>query len=76
MRTKRRVGRRVWLMMTRSLPGHVALALTTGLVCGVAAAHYRAIILPPYAAILGALVAYPALVAAWWRLPRPRRSRR
>ena len=47
-------------MLTRSLPGHVALALTTGLVFGIAAARYHTVILPPYAAILGALVDYPA----------------
>jgi hypothetical protein len=63
-------------MLTRSLPGHIALALTMGLACGVVAARYRAMILPPYAAILGALVAYPVLIAVWWRLPRPKRSRR
>jgi hypothetical protein len=50
-------------MLSRSLPGHITLALTTGLVCGVVSARYHTVILPPYAAILGALVAYPALVA-------------
>jgi hypothetical protein len=75
MKTKRRLARQ-GRMMTRSIPGHVALALATSLVCGAAAARFHAVIVPPYAAILGALVAYPALVAAWWRLPRPKRSGR
>jgi hypothetical protein len=26
---------------------------------------------PPYAAILGTVILYPALVAVWRRLPRP-----
>jgi hypothetical protein len=76
MNTKRRLARRVWRLLTRSLPAHVALALAVGLGCGVAAARYHTVISPPYAAILGALVAYPALVVAWRRLPRPGRNGR
>jgi predicted membrane protein len=76
MKTKRRLAGRVWRMMTRSIPGHVIMALVTSLVCGAAAARFHAAVLPPYAAILGALVAYPVLVAAWWRFPRLGRSGR
>jgi len=62
--------------MTWPLSGHVALALATGLAGGIAAARYPTAISPPYAAILGALVVYPAMVAMWWRLHRPRRRGR
>jgi hypothetical protein len=51
-------------------PRHAALALTTGLVCGALAARIGGPIAPPYAAILGTLIGYPALVAVWRRLPR------
>jgi len=51
-------------------PRHVALALATGLACGVLSSRISGIISPPYAAIIGTLVAYPALVAVWRRLPR------
>jgi hypothetical protein len=57
--------------MTWPLSGHVALALATGLTGGIAAAHYPTAISPPYAAILGTLVVYPAMFAMWWRFNRP-----
>jgi hypothetical protein len=57
------VARVVWVS-----PLHAALALATGLVCGSFAARIGGTISPPYAAILGTLVVYPALVAIWSRL--------
>ncbi len=57
--------------MTWPLSGHVVLALATGLACGTVAARYPAVIEPPYAAILGALILYPLMVAAWWRIHSP-----
>lgn len=48
---------------------HAGLALTTGLLCGTAAARVGHIVSPPYAAILGTLIIYPILTAIWWRLP-------
>ncbi len=57
-------------------PRHAALALATGLVCGGLASRIDGMISPPYAAILGAVVAYPVLVAIWSRLPRLRRRSR
>jgi hypothetical protein len=51
-------------------PRHAALALATGLVSGGLAARIDGMISPPYAAILGTLVAYLALVAVWRRMPR------
>src|SRR6266571_2323059 len=62
----RRVARMAWVS-----PRHAALALATGLICGGLAAHIGGMISPPYAAILGTLVVYPALVAVWRRMPRP-----
>ena len=48
----------------------------TGPVCGGLALRIGGMISPAYAAILGTLVAYPALVAVWRRVPRPgKRSR-
>jgi hypothetical protein len=67
----RRVARMVWVS-----PRHAALALATGLVCGGLAARIGGMISPPYAAILGTLVVYPALVAVWRRMPRPEWRRR
>ncbi|HEX4615208.1 MAG TPA: hypothetical protein VH230_04760 [Stellaceae bacterium] len=49
-------------------PRHAALALAIGLVCGVLVSRIGGVISPPYAAILGTLVGYPALVAVWQRL--------
>jgi hypothetical protein len=66
----RRIARLLWVS-----PRHVALALATGLVCGGLASRVGGIILPPYAAILGTLVVYPAFVAVWRLVPRPRRRR-
>jgi hypothetical protein len=40
-------------------PRHAALALATGLVCGVLSSRIGGMISPPYAAILGTLVVYP-----------------
>ena len=66
----RRLGRAVWVS-----PGHAALALTTGLVCGALATRVRVPISPPYAAILGTLLLYPFMLAIYWRLHRPRGKR-
>ena len=74
-RTRRRSLRRVWLM-TWPLSGHIALALGTGLAFGIADAHYATVISPPYAAIVGTLVVYPAMVAMWWRVNQPRKPGR
>jgi len=52
-------------------PRHAALALATGLVCGGLASRIDGVISPPYAAILGTLVVYPALTAVWRRMPQP-----
>ena len=73
MRTKarRRSLRRAWRVMTWPLSGHVALALATGLACGIAASRYPDVIEPPYAAILGTLILYPVTVAMWWHLNPP-----
>jgi hypothetical protein len=72
----RRSLRRVWRVMTWPLSGHIALALATGLACGGAASRYPDVLAPPYAAILGTLVVYPVMVAAWWRLNSPGGHRR
>ena len=61
----RRVARVIWVS-----PRHAALALATGLVCGGLASRIGGMISPPFAAILGTLVVYPALVAIWSRLSR------
>ena len=66
----RRVGQAVWVS-----PRHAVLAFTTGFVCGAVAARVDGLISPPYAAILGTLVGYPAIVAVWRRLPRVARRR-
>src|SRR4051794_41146493 len=63
----RRLGRIIWVW-----PRHAALAFATGLSCGALASHGVSTIAPPYAAILGALVVYPAIVAIWRLVPRPR----
>jgi energy-converting hydrogenase Eha subunit C len=57
--------------MTWPLSGHVALALATGLACGIAASRYPDVIAAPYAATLGTLILYPVMVAAWWRFHSP-----
>jgi hypothetical protein len=75
-RARRRSLRRVWRVMTWPLSGHIALALGTGLAFGIADAHYATVISPPYAAILGTLVVYPAMVAMWWRVNQPRKPGR
>ena len=67
----RRVGRIVWVS-----PRHAALALAAGIVCGALVSRVGGMISPPYAAILGTLVGYPALVTLWRRLPRPGRRGR
>jgi len=61
----RRIGRIVWVP-----PLHAVLALTTGVACGALAARFGGIVAPPYVAIFGAAVVYPALVAVWRRMPR------
>lgn len=69
-KTTRRSLRRAWQIMTWPLSGHIALALATGLVCGTLVSRYLEVgaAAPAYAAVLGTLVVYPAVVAAWWRL--------
>jgi hypothetical protein len=60
-----RVGRMVWVS-----PRHAALALATGLLSGVLVSRIGGMTWSPYAAILGTLVGYPALVAVWrWLRP-------
>jgi hypothetical protein len=54
--------------MAWPLPGHIALALATGLASGVAASRYVEVITPPYAAIFGAFIVYPVMVAVWWHV--------
>ena len=61
----RRVGRIVW-----TSPRHAALALATALACGALASRVNSLVAPPYAAILGATLLYPALIALWRRMPR------
>jgi hypothetical protein len=58
-------------VITWPLSGHIALALATGLACGIAATGYRDVISPSHAAIIGTLVVYPAMVGILWRLHRP-----
>src|SRR5215469_3719201 len=60
-----RVGRIVW-----TSPRHAALALATALACGALASRVNSLLAPPYAAILGAALVYPALIALWRRMPR------
>jgi hypothetical protein len=48
---------------------HAALAVVVGLLCGAAAARFAGPA-APYAAIAGAVLLYPALIAAWRRRPR------
>src|SRR5215471_2323090 len=61
----RRVGGIVW-----TSPRHAALALATSLTCGALASRVDSLVAPPYAAILGATLVYPALIAFWGRMPR------
>jgi hypothetical protein len=76
VKTLRRTLRRAWRVITWPLSGHIALALGTGLVCGTLVSRYLDITAaaPAYAALLGTLVVYPTMVAAWWRL-NPRGGR-
>ena len=60
-----RVGRIIWASLQ-----HAALAFATGLACGALASHLVGLMAPPYAAIFGALVVYPASRAVWRNLPR------
>jgi len=64
--------------MTWPLSGHIVFALAMGLACGTAVARNPDVIAlaPPYAAILGTLVIYPAMAGMWWRLHRPGRNDR
>jgi hypothetical protein len=50
--TTRRSLLRVWRAMTWPLWSHLALALATGLACGVSASHYPDVVSPSYAALL------------------------
>src|SRR5882724_3710887 len=59
----RRIG---WIILVS--PRHAALALATGLACGALASRIDGMVSPPYAAILGAAVFYPALLAVWRRI--------
>jgi hypothetical protein len=47
-------------------PVHLFFALASGLVCWIVAALFNVGISPSHAAIFGAVVAYPALIFAWW----------
>jgi hypothetical protein len=49
-------------------PRHLALAFGIGLACGALASRAAGTIAPPYAAILGAIVIYPALFVIWRRV--------
>jgi hypothetical protein len=71
-RTTRRSLRRAWRTLTWPISAHLALALGTGLACGITAEHYSNVIAPRYAAIAG-IVLYPAMVGMWWHLHRPGR---
>ena len=53
------------------MSGHIALALATGLACGLAAAGYPDVVSPSYAAIVGTLAVYPAMVGMWRHLHWP-----
>ena len=55
-------------MVSWPLSGHIALALATGLACGLAAAGYPDLVSPPYTAIVGTLAVYPAMVGMWRHL--------
>ncbi len=69
--TTRHSLQRAWRLMTWPLSGHIALALATGLACGLAAAGYPNVVSPPYAAIVGTLALYPAMVVMWRHLHGP-----
>jgi len=70
------IAARAWRVLTWPLSGDVALAFATGLASGIAASRYPGVIEPPYAAILGTLILYPVMVAAWWRIHSPGGRRR
>jgi hypothetical protein len=59
----RRIGRFIL-----ASPRHLALAFVIGLGCGALASRAAGTIAPPYAAILGAIVVYPALFVIWRRV--------
>ncbi|MGA8613456.1 MAG: hypothetical protein WB760_17490 [Xanthobacteraceae bacterium] len=69
--TTRHSLQRAWRMVTWPLSGHIALALATGLACGLAAAGYPDVVSPPYAAIVGTLAVHPAMVGMWRHLHWP-----
>jgi hypothetical protein len=66
--TTRHSLQQAWRMVTWPLSGHIALALATGLACGLAAAGYPGVVSPPYAAGVGTLAVYPAMVGMWRHL--------
>jgi hypothetical protein len=60
--------RRTWnLAASWQLPAHLGLALGMGLICGLVARRYGAMI-PPFDAVICML--YPLLLTIWWRLHR------
>jgi hypothetical protein len=69
--TTRRSLLRVWRAMAWPLSSHLALALATGLACGITASHYPDVVSPSYAALLGTFVVYPLMLAIWCYLHRP-----
>jgi hypothetical protein len=68
----RRFLRRAWRVLTWPVSAHIMFALGTGLASGIVASRYPDVIGPPYAAILGTLIIYPVMVAAWWHLNAPK----
>jgi hypothetical protein len=52
------------------------VALGTGFACAVVATNYPQVMAPPYAAVLGVIVLYPAMVTVWWHVHRPGGGRR
>jgi hypothetical protein len=74
--TTRRSLRRAWRVLTWPLAGHIVFALGTGFACAVVATNYPQVMAPPYAAVFGVIVLYPAMVTVWWHLHRPGGGRR
>jgi hypothetical protein len=63
-------------VLTWPLAGHIVVVLGTGFACAVVSSNYPPVMPPAYAAIFGAVVLYPVMVAAWWHLRRPGGGRR
>jgi hypothetical protein len=74
--TTRRSLRRAWRVLTWPLAAHIVFALGAGFACAIVATNYPQVMAPPYAAVLGAVVVYPAMVTVWWHLHRPGGGRR